>query len=103
MRLTVGVREFSNERKRGSWKVGKSEFPKGGDVMSGVKHSSHPQIRARARVRAKAQLTLPEEIRRALGVDEGDDVEFAVQEDGTITVRGYVSIPTDQALSTADV
>lgn len=24
-------------------------------------------------------------------------MEFAVQEDGTVTVRGYLSIPTDQA------
>jgi antitoxin PrlF len=24
-------------------------------------------------------------------------VEFAVQEDGTVTIRGYVSIPADQA------
>ena len=34
---------------------------------------------------SKAQLTLPEEIRRALHVGEGDEVEFAVHDDGTIT------------------
>jgi antitoxin PrlF len=39
---------------------------------------------------------LPEEIRRALHIREGDEVEFSVHDDGTITVRGYVSIPTDQ-------
>jgi AbrB family looped-hinge helix DNA binding protein len=55
------------------------------------------RLRARAKVRPKAQLTLPEEIRRALHIAEGDEVEFTVQEDGTITLRGYVSIPTDQA------
>ena len=38
-----------------------------------------------------------QEIRRALHISEGDEVEFAVHDDGTITVRGYVSIPTDQA------
>lgn len=53
-------------------------------------------VRARARLRPKAQLTLPEEIRRALHVGEGDEVEFAVQPDGTVTVRGYVSVPADQ-------
>jgi antitoxin PrlF len=53
--------------------------------------------RAAERGRPKAQLTLPEEIRRALHVGEGDDVEFAVQEDGTVTIRGFISIPTDQA------
>jgi len=60
-------------------------------------HGPHPRVSARARLRPKAQLTLPEEIRRALHVGEGDEVEFAVQEDGTITVRGYVSVPSDQA------
>ena len=40
---------------------------------------------------------LSEEIRRALHISEGDEVEFSVHDDGTITVRGYVSIPTDQA------
>ena len=49
------------------------------------------------KVRPKAQLTLPEEIRRALHISEVDEVEFSVYDDGTITVRGYVSIPTDQA------
>ena len=48
-------------------------------------------------MRPKAQLTLPEEIRLALHVGEGDEVEFAVSPDGTITVRGYVSVPSDQA------
>ena len=58
-----------------------------------------PQLRlsAQARVRPKAQLTLPEEIRRALHVVEGDEIEFAIHADGTITVRGYVSVPSDQA------
>jgi AbrB family looped-hinge helix DNA binding protein len=51
---------------------------------------------ARTKVRAKAQLTLPEEIRNALHIGEGDEVEFTVNDDGTVTVRGFVSIPTDQ-------
>jgi len=61
------------------------------------KKASQSRISARARLRPKAQLTLPDEIRRALNVSEGDEIEFAVHEDGTITVRGYVSVPTDQA------
>jgi antitoxin PrlF len=28
---------------------------------------------------------------------KGDDVEFSLHDDGTVTVRGFVSIPTDQA------
>jgi antitoxin PrlF len=62
-----------------------------------AKIEPEPVVSARVRVRPKAQLTLPEEIRRALHIGEGDEVEFAVHDDGTITVRGYVSIPTDQA------
>jgi AbrB family looped-hinge helix DNA binding protein len=62
-----------------------------------AKMEPQPRISARVKVRAKAQLTLPEEIRRALHISEGDEVEFAVHDDGTITIRGFVSIPTDQA------
>src|ERR1700755_1708666 len=62
-----------------------------------AKMEPEPRLTARAKVRTKAQLTLPEEIRRALHIGEGDEVEFAVHEDGTVTIRGFVSIPTDQA------
>ncbi|GAA0441002.1 hypothetical protein Acor_11990 [Acrocarpospora corrugata] len=65
-------------------------------TLSG-KVQPEPRLRARAKVRAKSQLTLPEEVRQALHIGEGDEVEFAVADDGTITVRGYISIPTDQA------
>lgn len=61
-----------------------------------ARRPSRQQTSARARLRPKSQLTLPEEIRRALHVGEGDEIEFSVREDGTITVRGYASIPTDQ-------
>jgi hypothetical protein len=40
-------------------------------------------------------LTLPEDIRRALHIGVGDEVEFSLNDDGTVTVRGFVSIPTD--------
>ena len=63
----------------------------------GAKKHKPPRFSARAKVRPKAQLTLPEEIRRAMHVSEGDEIEFAVDADGTITVRGYVSVPSDQA------
>jgi hypothetical protein len=33
----------------------------------------------------------------SIHIHPGNEVEFAVQDDGTVTVRGYVSIPTDQA------
>ena len=66
-------------------------------AVPAAKAELEPRMTARVKVRPKAQLTLPEEIRRALHIGEGDEVEFAVQEDGTVTIRGYVSIPTDQA------
>ena len=62
-----------------------------------AKMETEPRLRTRAKVRPKAQLTLPEEIRQALHIGEGDEVKFAVHADGTVTIRGYVSIPTDQA------
>lgn len=62
-----------------------------------AKIEPEPHLTARVKVRPKAQLTLPEEIRRALHIGEGDEVEFAVHDDGTVTVRGFISIPTDQA------
>jgi antitoxin PrlF len=67
-------------------------------IMSGVSAKQQPRqrITVRSRLRPKAQLTLPEEIRRALRVSEGDEIEFAVDEDGMITARGFVSIPSDQ-------
>ena len=65
--------------------------------MPVAKIEPEPRVRSRVKVRPKAQLTLPEEIRRALHIGEGDEVEFAVHDDGTVTIRGYVSIPTDQA------
>jgi antitoxin PrlF len=55
------------------------------------------QTSFRVRLRQKAQLTLPEEVRQVLHVGEGDEVEFAVEANGSVTVRGYVSVPTDQA------
>ncbi len=65
-------------------------------AVPAAKAEPEPRMTARVKVRPKAQLTLPEEIRRALHIGEGDEVEFAVQEGGTVTIRGYVSIPTDQ-------
>src|SRR5580658_1660317 len=62
-----------------------------------AKIEPEPLVSARVKVRPKAQLTLPEEIRRALHIGEGDEVEFAVRDDGTVTVRGFISVPTDQA------
>ena len=50
-----------------------------------------------ARVRGRGQVTLPTEVREALHVAEGDEVEFTRHDDGTVTVRGLKTIPADQA------
>jgi antitoxin PrlF len=50
-----------------------------------------------ARIRGRGQLTLPAEVRAALRVEEGDEVEFTRHDDGTVTVRGLKTIPADQA------
>lgn len=64
---------------------------------AGAGKELRPWASARAKLRPKAQLTLPDPIRQALHVSEGDEIEFSVHEDGVITVRGYVSVPSDQA------
>src|SRR5258708_25192351 len=50
-----------------------------------------------ARIRGRGQLTLPAEVREALHVAEGDEVEFTRHDDGTVTLRGLKTIPADQA------
>jgi AbrB family looped-hinge helix DNA binding protein len=50
----------------------------------------------RAVVRGKSQLTLPAEVRAALHVREGDEVEFTVTESGEVLLRGYTTVPADQ-------
>jgi antitoxin PrlF len=51
----------------------------------------------RTMVRPKGQITLPTEVRKALHVEEGDDVAFIINDDGTVTLTGLKSIPADQA------
>ena len=40
----------------------------------------------KATITSKGQLTLPKEVRSRLGVDAGDQVEFRIEADGSITV-----------------
>ena len=50
----------------------------------------------RARLRRKGQVTLLPEVREALHVGEGDEVEFTVTDSGEVVRRGMTSVPTDQ-------
>jgi bifunctional DNA-binding transcriptional regulator/antitoxin component of YhaV-PrlF toxin-antitoxin module len=45
------------------------------------------------RLRVKAQVTIPENIMKALGIGEGDVLEFEDNGDGTATVRGMIMVP----------
>ena len=54
------------------------------------------EAHARVQIRRKYQLTLPPQVRDALHLVEGDEVEFTVHADGQVTLRGMTSIPTDQ-------
>ncbi|MFQ3318082.1 MAG: antitoxin PrlF [Natronomonas sp.] len=40
-----------------------------------------------ATVTSKGQVTIPKEIRDRLGIESGTEVEFEVQEDGSVTIR----------------
>ncbi|MEV7971265.1 AbrB/MazE/SpoVT family DNA-binding domain-containing protein [Sphaerisporangium sp. NPDC088356] len=52
---------------------------------------------SRTTLRRKGQLTLPPEVRQALNIDTGDEVEFDIIEPGVVVLRGLKMIPADQA------
>lgn len=52
---------------------------------------------ARVRLRPKGQLTLPAEVREALHVAEGDEIEFEVAGSGVVVMHGLKTILADQA------
>lgn len=54
------------------------------------------RTRTRVRLRHKGQVTLPPQVRAALHVAEGDEVEFTVTETGDVTLRGMMTVPSDQ-------
>lgn len=50
-----------------------------------------------ARLRAKGQVTIPEEIREAARLEEGDPISFEMQSDGTILLRPQKVVDASQA------
>jgi antitoxin PrlF len=48
-------------------------------------------------LRAKSQSTIPEAVRTALHVEEGDQLRWVVEDDGTVSVVGQRLIDTSQA------
>jgi AbrB family looped-hinge helix DNA binding protein len=51
----------------------------------------------RARLRGKSQITLPAEVREALHVEPGDEVEFEFSSPGEVRILGLKTIRSDQA------
>lgn len=51
----------------------------------------------RTTLRQKGQITLPVEIREALHVEDGDEIEFEIRPDGRVLMSGLKMIPADQA------
>lgn len=48
-------------------------------------------------LRAKSQSTVPEAVRNALHLEEGDQLRWVVEDDGTVSVIGQRLIDTSQA------
>jgi antitoxin PrlF len=51
----------------------------------------------KTRLRTKGQITVPPEVRNALGAEEGDDLIFSIDDKGHIVVTRAQIIPPDQA------
>jgi antitoxin PrlF len=51
----------------------------------------------RATLRQKGQITLPAEVRAALYVEDGDEIEFEVTDRGDVIMHGLKMIPAEQA------
>ena len=54
-------------------------------------------LTVRVDLRERNQITVPAEVRSALHVQSGDMVEFTVDENSNVSVRGRKTIPADQA------
>src|SRR5258705_10652145 len=81
-----------------STRFGASESQKSESLKDRTGRSAQTAA-ATARIRGRGQLTLPAEVREALHVAEGDEVEFTRHDDGTVTVHGLKTIPAGQAWS----
>ena len=57
---------------------------------------------SRAQLRRHSQLTVPADVRKALHIEEGDEVEFRLTESGAVVLRGMAVVPADQRWFWAD-
>jgi antitoxin PrlF len=69
----------------------------GEEAVMSTKHAARgARVIGRAQVRKNSQITLPAEVRRALHIEEGDEVEFRVSDTGEVVLRGLTVVPADQ-------
>jgi AbrB family looped-hinge helix DNA binding protein len=54
-------------------------------------------VMARTTLRAKGQLTLPDDVRKAAKLEEGDLIDAVVSENGEIILRPLVAVDRSQA------
>jgi antitoxin PrlF len=59
------------------------------------RHTGEASAVVRTSMRAKGQVTLPQQIRRALNLDDGDDLLVTV-EDGRVVLTPAALVPRDQ-------
>lgn len=51
----------------------------------------------KTRIRAKGQVTVPENVRDFLGIKEGDDLAFYITDEGKVMIQPLQTIDPDQA------
>src|SRR5699024_8141945 len=61
------------------------------------RHEREHEFSAKVRMRPKNQITVPSGVAHTLQVREGDELEFTVNDRGEMVVRGFTSVPADQA------
>lgn len=61
------------------------------------RHELEHKFSVKVRMRPKNQITVPSGVTRTLQVREGDELEFTVNDRGEMVVRGFTSVPADQA------
>lgn len=66
--------------------------------ISGIPTRGDAAVKATTTIRARGQVTIPPKIRKALGVEEGDSVEFHLDaESGLVTMRAMRLVPVEVA------
>ncbi len=62
----------------------------------GQEPGTDAEVIGRAEVQPDSQVALPAEVRAALRLSVGDEVEFTISHDGEVTLRAMTEVPGDQ-------